>query len=264
MEGLKFSIGLQNDVTPAAAAAGTSIRKLATELTDAKGKLAGFQAQLTRAKSLGDIAGYQKYTDLVNTTKRSVFDLTQTIDAAGGAPKKLGAGFLRVVEPAEVMRHAFAATSAGITEFASSIVAGDLKGAVSGIADTFAGLATTLDLVYPGLGQVASAAIKVGGAFAAATVGVIEFGVKTALAVGEVNERLFQTFQAFGKGPDAGGKTLDFLNKLSTQLPQSRDQLAEWTQKFQAMGVTDLGQLRQQIKATAAAQANLPKSGAEA
>ena len=79
--------------------------------------------------------------------------------------------------------------------------------------------------------------------------------MKTALEVGEVNKRLTATFEALGDHAGAGKETLAFLNELSSELPQSRDQLAKWATQYQALGITDLGELRAQIKATASAQA---------
>jgi hypothetical protein len=80
-----------------------------------------------------------------------------------------------------------------------------------------------------------------------------------ALEIGEVNEKLVATFDALGNdGPESGQRTLDMLNKLSTKLPQSRDQLAEWTKQLEKTGVGatgGLGEVQHQLKATAAAEA---------
>lgn len=264
-EELKYGVVLEDKVSQAAGKASTSIHKLSTELGESKNKLKAYQAQLNLANKLGDISGHQKYGELVSKTQRKVFDLTHEILHSGGAIGEQGKGFLKVVEPIEVARHAVEAFGEGFNTAIDGIKSGDAKGVIEGLTTSLAGLASTLDLVYPGLGQVASAAIKAGGAFAAMTVGVIQAGVEMALEVGAVNERLEATFEALGRtGPESGKKTLEFLNKLSSQLPQSRDQLAKWTQEFQAFGVTDLGELRQQIKATASAQAILGDAGADA
>ena len=96
-------------------------------------------------------------------------------------------------------------------------------------------------------------------------ISAIESLVEQAMEATEVNKRLSATFEALGaQGPGSGGKTLAFLNDLSSKLPQSRAQLAEWAKAYEAMGVTDLGELRGQIKATASAQAIMGDEGASA
>ena len=113
-------------------------------------------------------------------------------------------------------------------------------------------------------GAAVGAAIAITVGFGVALGELVKKGVETALEVNAVNERLSATFEALGDKPGQGQKTLDFLNKLSHQLPQSRAELAKWTQQFEAFGITDLGELRQQIKATASAEAIAGDTGAEA
>ena len=76
---------------------------------------------------------------------------------------KFSQELLRTVEPAEVARHAVEGVEAGIRGMSTALKSGDIPGLVEGASEAFAGLATTLDLVVPGLGQVAGAAIKMGG-----------------------------------------------------------------------------------------------------
>jgi hypothetical protein len=209
---LNFAIGLEASAFIGGAEKGKSaVDKLSASLADGKAKLASYQAQLSRANDLGDVAGHAKYSQLVDQGKKSVFDLTQQLEqvpvSAGGASSALGA------------------------------------------------------LPPPLLAIAAGATVAIGGAVAlgSALAGLVEH----ALEVTGVNERLAATFDALGD--TRGGKnTLEFLNDLSTELPQSRAQLAEWTKQLQATGVTDLGELRAQIKATAGAQAILGDAGAHA
>ena len=171
-------------------------------------------------------------------------------------------GLHAVIEPVEVVRHSLEELGNGLKAVGSSLKSGDIAGALDGATDAFAGMLTQLDLLVPGLGQASSAIVKVGGAVAGAFIEMAEEGVKTALEVSEVNERLTATFEALGDKPGAGKKTLEFLNKLSTELPQGRDELAKWAKEFEAFGITDLGQLRGQIEATASAQAIAGDEGA--
>ena len=263
-EGLTFSVGLEDHVSPAAKASASALRELQTELSGSKAKLALYQQQLSAAKALGDVEGYRKYSALVAEARRETFELGSALVAAGGPAAKLGEGLHKVVEPAEVAHRALEGVESGLKGMASAIKSGDVAGGIEGAAEALAGMAQALDLVIPGLGSVAAGAIKAAGAIGGFFAEVVEEGVKTALEVAEVNERLTATFEALGDKPGQGAKTLAFLNDLSTELPQTRDQLARWGKEFQAFGITDLGALREQIRATAAAQAIMGEGGAEA
>lgn len=134
-------------------------------------------------------------------------------------------------------------------------------------AATEGATAATASLEFPVV-AVAEAYATVGAAALAATVAVgalaVE-GVEKALEVTNANDRMRASFEALGaQGSGSGQGTLDFLNELSEKLPQSRDQLGQWTEQYEALGITDLGELRHQLLATASAQAIMGDAGAEA
>ncbi len=140
----------------------------------------------------------------------------------------------------------------------------DLTGAVDDAGYAMSNTSAATISAASGLGMIASAA-AVGAAAIYGVITAVESLVEHALEATEVNRRLSATFEALGaQGPGSGGKTLAFLNHLSSKLPQSRAQLAEWAKAYEAMGVTDLGELRGQIKATASAQAIMGDEGASA
>lgn len=114
------------------------------------------------------------------------------------------------------------------------------------------------------LGVVAVAAGVAVGALAG-LVSVTESLTVKALEVVNANQKMAATFEALGmQGAGSGKKTLAMLDDLSARLPQSREQLAEWTKKIEAMGVTDLSQIRSELVATASAQAIMGDEGAAA
>lgn len=158
----------------------------------------------------------------------------------------------------EILKDAFKEVTGGMREFGSGLRNLELGEAIRGATEAASGLAQTLDLLYPGLGQVTAAAVRTAGAVGELAAGLVD----TALEVTEFNERTEATFEALGEGPGAGKATLGFLNEMATQLPQSRKQLAEWTEQFEAMGETDLGALKDDIMATASAQAIMGDKGA--
>lgn len=158
----------------------------------------------------------------------------------------------QVSGPAERMSRAV--DSLGSTVRALS--EGDLKGAANSLGD----LAKGLDEVVPGLGTLASIAIKAAGAVA----GLVLEGARFALEAAEQKRQLIATYDALLGFAGAGAQADDMLSDLSRTLPQTKDQLAAWGQQFAAMGVTDLGALQGQIHATAAAQALMGDKGAAA
>jgi hypothetical protein len=121
------------------------------------------------------------------------------------------------------------------------------------------------------LAQVGVAAGPVGAALAAvATVatavigtlyGLGKAGVETALEVTAARAQLEATFDALGKGPEAGRRTIEMLDDVARTLPQSREELGKWVREIEKMGVTDLGQVRRELLATASAQAILGEEG---
>jgi hypothetical protein len=132
------------------------------------------------------------------------------------------------------------------------------QGASTGFLESIAALP-------PIVGQLAAAVGVASIAIAAGFTAVVAEGVNTALEVSEVNERLTATFNALGsQGPESGKKTLAMLDKLASTLPQTREQLAEWVKTYEAMGVTDLSEIRSELRATASAQAIMGNEGAEA
>lgn len=215
-EKLEFAVALEDLVSPSAKKASAGLKDLENKLKTSKTQLSEYQAQLTRAKAIGDIEGYRKYSTLVEGARRKTFELNDSMLSMKGA-------------------------------------AGESGEAMSGLAGGPMAI----------MAVAALAAVEAGKKLVEMLVDIAVEGVKTAIEVNAVNERLTATFEALGDKPGAGKKTLDFLNKLSTQLPQSRAELAKWTQEFEAFGITDLSELRNQIKATASAQAIAGDEGAQ-
>jgi hypothetical protein len=115
-------------------------------------------------------------------------------------------------------------------------------------------------LLTVGLIATAEAAIRLGEGLADAGIEVIKF----ALEVTNTNKQLEATFTALSGSPKAGKATLAMFNELSAMLPQSREQLAEWTKEFNAIGITDIEKVRAHLVATAGAAAIMGESGAAA
>jgi hypothetical protein len=195
----------------------------------------------------------------------SLEHLSTGLTHAGKSAGEASQGFYKIKDPVEIAHNALEGMSAGLKEFGNALKTGNVGGMVEGVTESLAGMAQTLDLIAPGMGQAAAAIIKVAGGIAGFAAEAIEGAVEMSLEVTAANDKLIATFDALGaEGPKSGEKTLGMLDELSARLPQSRAQLAKWTTQIEAMGVTDLGQIRQQLLATASAQAIMGDEGSAA
>ena len=91
MAGIQYTVGLLDRMSGPARQASQSVTALGSSLRVAKADLAAFQGQLSRAKALGDIEGYRRYTAAVADAQRQVYDLTRQSEGLGS---RLGAGGL--------------------------------------------------------------------------------------------------------------------------------------------------------------------------
>jgi hypothetical protein len=114
-------------------------------------------------------------------------------------------------------------------------------------------------------GLAASLGLVAAGA-AAAVAGLALVGAGVMKALKEANEQqlMIARFEALGTRKGAGAETLAMLDQLGAKLPQSEAQLVGWTKQLQAMGITDLSQIRSELVSIASAQAVMGDEGAAA
>lgn len=151
--------------------------------------------------------------------------------------------------------------------------AGGAEPQVSGLSSSVKGVTPELSGMNAAGGESVAAIGAIGASAMAAVAGVAALGVviggltiagaKLAVEQVELKQELVAGFQAFGSYAGAGEDTLAMVNQMASVLPQSRKEIAGWTQQFQALGVTDLGELRSQLTSTASAAA-LIKGGGDA
>lgn len=251
-----------------------SLEQLSASLQTARAKLSGFQQQLS--KDLGDAEGLKRYAASVEASKRSVYDLAKELETAAPAATsnatKLSGGLAAVSKGLEFFGHAGLQAKApldtakaslqgfgtGLSQFVSAARGLDVRGAVDGLTEGLAGAAKSLDILVPGLGQATSAVIKFGGAIA----GGVADKIQDALEKGKLLESQFEALGLHGEG--SGKKVLGVVKDLAAELPQGKGQIVEWVKKFEALGVTDLGQLKAQVRATAAEHALMGDAGVQA
>ncbi len=190
-----------------------------------------------------------------NVASTALTELTKSATHAKGGLTELASGFLKVVEPAEVMKGAFEGALGGLKGFAAGAQSGEVKEMIGGIAESLAGLATLLDLVVPGLGQAASAVIKIGGAFGAMSGGLIQESMAMAIEATQGKQALIGMFGALGGGLEVGKETEEMLGDLSNQIGVTKDSLAPFTKAFSAMGIEGVDNLKKITTAAMSAQA---------
>jgi hypothetical protein len=134
---------------------------------------------------------------------------------------------------------------------------GEAKEAAGGAASGLEEMSAAAGPAAKVLAVVAAAAIAAG----VALYEVGKFSIETALEVNAFNAQMEATFDALGKGPDAGARTVEMIDEVGKELPQSRQELAKWTREIEKMGVTDLSKVRSELIATASAQAILGEGG---
>ena len=124
MEVLEYGVKLADYMSPAAKSARESMDKLTTSLKTAKTDLASYQAQLAKAKTLGDIEGYRKYSKLVDGARIQTFVLSQELEklpkvtaTAGESFEALAGELGAIAGPAGIALGAITAVVAGFATF---------------------------------------------------------------------------------------------------------------------------------------------------
>lgn len=186
---------------------------------------------------------------------QSLSEMATHAEHGKSALTEMSAGFVKVIEPTEVLHGAIEGVTEGFKTFAEGLKNGEVKEMVSGIFDSLAGLAQMLDLIVPGLGQLASAAIKVGGAFASMTVGLIQAGAELSIEATQSKLAMIDMFAALGGGIDVGKETEEMLAGLSDKIGVTKDTLAPFTRAFMAMGIEGEEALKKVTLAAISAQA---------
>lgn len=232
-----WGVQLRDQVTPAADAAAVAMGTAAQQAKVLQRAMAGAQAQATKMAALGDAAGVRKAAASYQVLKESFDALPPPVVKAQG----------RIDALTSSMKDKFHEGGS-----ATEILKAGLESL--GLSAGEAGLA---------LGAMAAAA-----AAAAVTVvalaGAIYEGAKASIEASEHLERMRSVFDALGGGAKgAGTATIAMIRGLSKEIPQSEATIEAWARSLEAAGTTDLGALRNQLKAAAAAEALLGDGAGE-
>lgn len=212
---VRHEVILDDKVTPAAKSAAASVQSLSSGMTSMSKSMG---SATPAAKSFGD------------TMSKHAFDASNAM---------------------QVGQQVIGGAVAGIKGALVSLASGDVQGAISSLGDGIAGAAKALDLLVPGLGEVASALIKV--QFAA--LGMVAAGAKMAIEATQAKTQMVSMFDALGEGKFSGGQVVDMLESMRGKLGQTKETMAPLVKQFMAMGVTSEDALERMTTAALSAKA---------
>jgi hypothetical protein len=262
---LSFGISLEDAAfRRASERSSESVRKLSGRLVQARADLERFESKLKVANEIGNIAGHERYSAGVERAKARIGGLQGGI-AERGKAAEFAASQRAIKAAADEAKRAMLGQKAAAKAAADEAKRAMLgqKAAAEAAAESAANASASMKDFTGVLGGAATAAVVAGAAVIAMAARIAEGAVETALSVTEQNRQLSASFEALGAAPGEGEATLAFLDDLSTKLPQSRTQLAAWTNQLKAEGITGSGELRKQLQALAAAQAITAPTGGQ-
>lgn len=229
---------------------------VAGELQD---RLKNLEKEMIRTAALG--GDPKTMIGLVQSAEETKAALAKLPPATQPVKHSLSDMWADAAHAAQVGKEIIGAAADGIKAAFSSLAQGDAKGAVMGLTDAVAGLAKSLDLVVPGLGELVSAVVKIAGGMAAVTVGLVQAGMEFAIAASQGKTASIAMFTALGNGVTTGEEVDDMLSNLADQIGISKDELGKLTQGFMQMGITGTAELE---KLTIAAQSAVAITGSPA
>ena len=112
-------------------------------------------------------------------------------------------------------------------------------------------------------GGLKLAAVGVG----VAAVGIIALGAslyegaRAAIEARENIEKMSVSLEALSGGRNSGDEIIDMLREVGHEVPQSEAQINDWAHSLMAAGQTDMGALREELKAVAGAEALVQGGG---
>lgn len=243
----------------AQAAAMASTKRMLAEQASA---FAAYQKQQANAfaeeqKMIGKQNAMKQKEDQ-NTHKQAEADKAAAMQVAQQQQSKILADGAHAMQ---VGKETVQAAVSGMKNAFMSLASGDIKGAIAGVTESFAGMAKMLDLVVPGLGQAASMLITIAGGLAGMAVGIAKSGMAMALEASQAKTEMLAYFDAMGQGIVTGAQTEEMIDGLKAKIGIAKDSLVGWTKELQAMGMVDLGEIEKNLTAIASASALAGKTG---
>lgn len=266
---------------------GDKLMGSAKELEKMRAQLAGLeQAEVvdiaTRNRMIAAIdrteASLVKQGDAIRKAVAGETQIAEASKKAASAHEDAGKATVAAAKPVEdlgkktfdasnainVGKETITAAAGAMVGAFKSLAAGDVKGAITGVADAVGDMAKLLDLAVPGLGQAVSAVIKIAGGLVGITAGLIQSGAAFALEAAGAKTAMLNMFDAMGGGIATGQQTEAMIDNLKAKTGVAKDELVAYTKAVMAMGETDLSKIEGSITAMASANAIMGQEGVSA
>ena len=245
------TIELKDQVSGTAAKAAAQVKTL-------ESAIASTENALTKAQATGNTKKYMQLSSELAQYKTAMEAIPKAVPEPAVKPAIKATNDLG--KNAEIAKTAVVDALGGIGSAFRALQSGDIHGVVSGITDSVAGLAGSLDILVPGLGKAAASVVRFVGTLASVVISLAEFSIESA----EGKTRLLAMGDAFGQGKFSGEQFDDMLTGLSSRIGMTKDQLQPFSERMSAMGFNDLPSLEQATLASASAFALFGDQGVSA
>ena len=239
--GIQFSVDMSGNVATNAKMAASALSSNAAAAKILKTEMGSLEDRMVKASAIGDTKALKKLTTDLGLVKKAFGELPPTMQKAAMGESEVARGATKL----------------------SGALEGQLQ-KMGGAGPVISGLIFKLVGLGGAYGAVAAVAV---GAIATIVLGISAleaWGMRLAIEAVEAKEKLLSLFSAMAGSRSAGAATVAMLGKLSDELGVTRESLGGAAREFAAMGITDLGALRSQVRAVTAITAVMGDEGAAA
>lgn len=239
--GIQFSVDMSGNVATNAKMAASALSSNAAAAKILKTEMGSLEDRMVKASAIGDTKALKKLTTDLGLVKKAFGELPPTMQKAAMGESEVARGATKL----------------------SGALEGQLQ-KMGGAGPVISGLIFKLGGLGGAYGAVAAVAV---GAIATIVLGISAlkaWGMRLAIEAVEAKEKLLSLFSAMAGSRSAGAATVAMLGKLSDELGVTRESLGGAAREFAAMGITDLGALRSQVRAVTAITAVMGDEGAAA
>ncbi len=237
--------------------------KAAKQVSVLEGAIIATENALLKAQATGNVKKYNALSKELASYKSALEVLPKSVDTASASEDKLSKSTFDAANAMAIGKETIQGAITGIKNAFASLAQGDVKGVISGLTESVASMAKMLDLVVPGLGQVASTVITIVGGLAAGLGALVQQGMAFAIEASESKQAMLGLFDAMGQGQVTGAQTEEMIDGLKAKFGIAKDSLIQYTNALHAMGRTDLSEVEASLHAAASAGA-LVKGGDQA
>src|SRR5271165_5272305 len=145
-------------------------------------------------------------------------------------------------------------------EFVAKLV-DEISGPASKMGVSVDGLKDHLTEAGGAMGTLGAVGVGVAAVGIAAIGAGLYEGAKMAIEASENLEKMKKSLEALSGGRASGDEIVAMLRDVEKEVPQSEAQVSKWAHSLMAAGQTDMGKLREELKAVASSEAMIEGGG---